>query len=153
MTMPRFGQRGIGKFEFVVVVVIVCTLLGVLLQRLTWIQGESERAEVDLVVTHIRSGLRLAMVQNSVQGHAGGGAELAARNPVTFLASPPKGYTPDPLLARYSGAWYFDPASRQLSYRPRLPEAFAGKTELRWRLRAAKNPGMALDDIEFIELD
>lgn len=153
MVMLRFGQRGIGKFEFVVVIVIICTLLGVLLQRLIWLQGESERAEVELIVTHIRSGLRLAMVQNSIQGHAGGGAGLSVRNPVTFLASPPKGYTLDPLLARQPGAWHFDPVSRQLIYRPRLPEAFAGKAELRWRLQAAGNPGAAIDDTEFIELN
>lgn len=31
------------------------------------------------------------------------------------------------------GSWRYDPASRILGYRPRQPEAFAGRTELAWR--------------------
>lgn len=130
------GQRGIGKFEFLVLVAVIGALAAVLLDRLAAMEREAERVEVDLTVRNIRVGLRLAVGERLMRGQEDRMGELLAANPVGFLGRLPRGYAEDPGAAARPGAWRFDPATRMLAYRPRQPEAFGNLTELRWRLDA-----------------
>lgn len=125
-------QRGANKFEFAVTVAIFGVLASVLLARLNAIQAEAERTEVDLTVRNIRVGIQLAIGERIMRGEEERIAEVAQASPVDFLGHRPRGFT-DRRTAEAAGQWAYDPVRRELSYVPRLPQAFADARELRWR--------------------
>ena len=133
------GQRGAGKFEFAVTVVIFGLLATVLMARLNAIQEEAERTEVDLTVRNIRVGIQLAIGERIMHGEESRIAEVAAASPVEFLGRRPRGFS-DGRTPRGPGQWAYDAANRELIYLPRLPQAFADATELRWRYIARNDP-------------
>lgn len=125
-------QRGASKFEFAVTVAVFGVLAMVLLLRLNAIQAEAERTEVSLTVRNIRVGIQLAIGERIIRGEEGRITEVAEASPMDFLGRRPRGFS-EGRIAEASGEWAYDPVVRQLSYVPRLPEAFAGAGELRWR--------------------
>ncbi len=125
-------QRGAGKFEFAVTVMIFGVLAAVLMARLSAIQEEAERTEVDLTVRNIRVGIQLAIGERIMRGEESRIAEVAAASPVEFLGHRPRGFS-ESGMPQGPGQWSYDPARRELAYSPRLPAAFADATELRWR--------------------
>jgi len=125
-------QRGGSKFEFAVVVAIFGVLATLLMVRLYAIQAEAERTEVDLTVRNIRVGIQLAIGEHIMRGEEGRVGEVAQASPIDFLGHRPRGFNAG-RFPEESGQWAYDPLSRELAYLPRLPEAFAGATELRWR--------------------
>lgn len=126
-------QHGASKFEFAVTVAIFGVLATLLLARLDAIQAEAERTEVDLTVRNIRVGVQLAIGERIMRGEEFRISEVAEASPVDFLGHRPRGFNSDARSAEASGQWAYDPVVRQLSYVPRLPQAFAGAGELRWR--------------------
>lgn len=125
-------QRGASKFEFALTVAIFGVLAAVLLARLNAIQAEAERTEVDLTVRNIRVGIQLAIGERIMRGEEQRIGEVAQASPVDFLGHRPRGFTDD-TVSQAAGQWSYDPVRRELAYLPRLPEAFADATELRWR--------------------
>ena len=125
-------EPGASKFEFAITVVILGILATALLTRLNVIQEEAERTEVDLTIRNIRVGIQLAIGERIMRGEEARIFEVAAASPVDLLGHRPRGFTDQP-TAQSSGQWAYDPARRELSYRPRMPPAFAGVKELRWR--------------------
>ncbi|KAF0163012.1 MAG: Uncharacterized protein FD157_3530 [Rhodocyclaceae bacterium] len=125
-------QRGASKFEFAVTVAIFGVLATALLVRLNAIQAETERTEVNLTVRNIRVGIQLAIGERIMRGEEERIIEVAQASPIDFLGHRPRGFS-DGRTAEVSGQWAYDPVRRELSYLPRLPEAFPGATELRWR--------------------
>jgi len=125
-------QRGASKFEFAVTVAILGVLAAALLVRLNAIQAEAERTEVSLTVRNIRVGIQLAIGERIMRGEEERIIEVAQANPIDFLGHRPRGFTNGP-FAEASGQWAYDPVRRELSYMPRLPEAFADARELHWR--------------------
>jgi general secretion pathway protein G len=141
-------QAGFGKFEFAVVLVIIGVLAHILLDRLTTLEQETERLEVELTVRHINTGIKLAVADAIMRGEEMRIAALIEENPLNFLG--PKvgaGGTAQPDAATMGTAqpdanpgtapaltgWRYDKASRTLSYRTRQPEAFGGREQLAWR--------------------
>lgn len=125
-------QRGTNKLEFAVVVAVFGVLATALLGRLNAIQVEAERTEVDLMVRNIRVGIQLAIGERIMRGEEGRIDEVARSSPVDFLGHRPRGFT-EARAPEGPGQWSYDPVRRELGYQPRLPEAFADATELRWR--------------------
>ena len=132
-------QRGASKFEFAIIVAIFGVLAVLLMVRLNAIQAEAERTEVDLTVRNIRVGIQLAIGERIMHGQEDRIDEVAQASPIDFAAAPsgerPRSFS----TARFPeapGQWAYDPLSRELSYRPRLPGAFDGARELRWRYQA-----------------
>ena len=125
-------QHGASKFEFAVTVAIFGVFGSILLARLNAIQAEAERTEVDLTIRNIRVGIQLAIGERIMRGEEFRILEVAEASPVDFLGHRPRGFNQG-RTAEASGQWAYDPIGRQLSYMPRLPEAFAGAGELRWR--------------------
>jgi type II secretory pathway pseudopilin PulG len=125
-------QRGASKFEFAVTVAIFGVLAVALLVRLNAIQAEAERTEVDLTVRNIRVGIQLAIGERIMRGDEGRIIEVVEANPIDFLGHKPRGFSAG-RTAEVAGQWAYDPIRRELSYVPRLPEAFADARELRWR--------------------
>ena len=128
------SQRGSGKLEFLLVVVLFGILAGALLARLVGIEQAAERTEVDLAVRNMRVGLQLAIGERLMRGQEERLAELVGANPIDFLGRLPLGYRGETTEPDGPGTWRFDPASHILAYRPRQPEAFGGNEELRWRM-------------------
>ncbi len=118
-------QAGLSKFEFAVVVAIFGVLAALLLDRLVALEREGERLEVALTVRHIHTGLKLAIAERMMRGEEHRIAELGDASPLDFLDRK--------VGAGETARWRYDPASRTLSYRPRQPEAFEGRTMLAWR--------------------
>jgi hypothetical protein len=125
-------QRGTNKLEFAVTVAIFGVLAVALLGRLNTIQMEAERTEVELMVRNIRVGIQLAIGERIMHGEEERIGEVAQASPVDFLGHRPRGFT-DARSPEAPGQWTYDPVRRELGYQPRLPEAFADATELRWR--------------------
>ncbi len=129
-------QRGASKFEFAVTVAILGFLAAVLLVRLTAIEAEAERTEVDLTVRNIRVGIQLAISERIMRGEEERIREVAQASPIDFAVDY-AGDRPQSFSAgrfpEAPGQWAYDPARRELAYRPRMPEAFDGIAELHWR--------------------
>ena len=124
--------RGFNKFEFSVIVAVFGILAAALAVRLIALQAEAERTEVDLTVQNIRTGIEQAVAEYVMRGEEQRIIEISQASPIDFLQIPPDG-TAAASVANSSAQWAFDPVRRELIYRPRSPEAFAGATELRWR--------------------
>lgn len=137
--MPMLGsraQRGIGKFEFVIVVIIIGVVSLLLAERLNHIEMEAERTEVDLTIRNIRVGIQLAVGEHVMHGEDARIAEIAEiadASPVDFLGYLPRGFRAEASYPEAAGEWAYNIPRRELAYRPRLPKAFDGREELRWR--------------------
>ncbi len=126
MTHHADLQRGFGKFEFAVVLVIFGILATLLLNRLIALEHETEQLEVSLTLRHIHVGLKLAIGEHIMRGEEARIPELLGENPLNFLGQKVgSGGT--------AGHWAYQPNARILIYRPRQPEAFEGRKELHWR--------------------
>ncbi len=125
-------QAGATKFEFALTVAIFGVLAALLLQRLALIEEEAERTEVDLTIRNMRVGIQLAIGERIMRGEEERLAEVAAASPVDMLGKRPRGFVAEP-AATAAGEWAYDPRRRELRYLPRLPQAFGGAEELRWR--------------------
>lgn len=147
-------ERGVSKFEFLVIVVVFGILGMVLLARLTEIEADAELTAVMLTVRNIQSGLRFAQAERIMRGEESHMAELLVADPRDFL-DPSKGW----VVAAPEGAkgdWRFDRVRHELAYRPRLKDAFDGKDELRWRIEGTPSAdgrviGLRLARIEGVD--
>jgi len=121
-------QRGLGKFEFAVVLAIFGILATLLLNRLIAIEHETEQLAVALTIRHIHVGLKLAIGEKIMRGREAEMAALLDENPLNFLGDS-KANVGD---GKTAGQWTYQTAGRILIYRPRQPEAFEGLNALRW---------------------
>lgn len=135
------AQRGIGKFEFLVLIAMLGVLATVLLDRLRHIEEEAERVEISLAVRNMRVGLALAVGERIMQGREETLPELLAANPLDFLGRVPSDYFAQPGAAAASKSWQIDRATGTVIYHPRQPTAFDGRTELCWKIAAQHLPG------------
>lgn len=132
-------QAGLGKFEFAVVLAIFGVLAAILLDRLVALEQETERVSVDLTLRHIDVGIKLAIGERMMRGEEATIPALLDENPLNFLGQPKVGAGGTAvagtaaLAGTAPGNWDFEPGRRILSYRPRQPEAFAGRERLDWR--------------------
>ena len=145
-------QNGASKFEFAVVVAILGLLAAVLLVRLNAIQAEAERTEVDLTVRNIRVGIQLAIGERIMHGEEARIIEVAAASPIDFLGRRPRGFV-EARSAEAPGQWAYDPIRRELSYLPRLPQAFDDAEELRWRYVSRLDPSGKTVGISLVKLN
>jgi len=129
-------QRGVNKFEFAIVVSIFGVLAFVFLERMEQVQVDAERTEVQLTVRNLKIGMQLAVGELMMRGEEQRVPELIAANPIRFLEKPPRGYEGEAASPRHPGGWVFYPVLREIAYRPRLPQAFDGRDELRWRYQS-----------------
>lgn len=132
-------QRGASKFEFAVIIAIFGVLATALLVRLHAIEAEAERTEVDLTVRNIRVGIQLAIGERIMHGEEERIVEVAQASPLDFLGHRPRGFNAGARAPETSGEWAYDPLLRELAYLPRLPGAFGGAEELRWRYVARQD--------------
>jgi len=129
-------QRGLSKFEFVVVAAVLGILAGLLLDRLVDLEREAERLEVELALRNLGLGLRLAISEKVIRGEEASIGTLLEADPLEWLGAAPTKVGASETAPR----WHYDTSTHILSYRPRQPAAFDGQEELAWRL-AARHDG------------
>jgi hypothetical protein len=123
------SQAGISKFEFAVVVTVVAILATILLARLIKNESVAERLYLDVSVHSLQKALKVRQ-GNLMNTHRQiDYAALSRENPVDGLEKKLAGSAGsvenvDPESVE-DGAWIYDPAQRELLYRPRFPGEFA----------------------------
>ena len=124
------SQAGISKLEFAVVVIVVTILSTVLLARLIKNESVAERLFLEVSVHSLQKALKVRQGSLMNTHRQVDYAVLARENPVDWLEKKLAGYAGavenvDPEAVE-DGAWIYDPAQRELLYRPRFPGEFAG---------------------------
>jgi hypothetical protein len=137
--------------SFAVSATVIAILAALLLDALKHEEERAEKLMVELTWRNMRSGLQLAKGEAMLHGREAEMAGWVGTNPLRWLASEPRGYRGEcarPGDTLGAGEWCFDPARRELAYRPRnsqhlrLKQPGAGPKLLRWRVAAAQ-PGTA----------
>ena len=112
-------QRGFSLLELVVVIAILGVFMGVLLQRMLYVQEYAEMTAMDLTIANLRTGLRYKTGDLLIRDKVSEIPTLADENPVNWLENRPENYagefdlTPDTDLR---GKWYFDKTRHELVY-------------------------------------
>ena len=126
-------QSGATRLELAVVAVLATLLAGVLLNRLTVYQGETEQVVAKQLVGSLRTALAIRSAKIiSTTGEAGLIA-LAHQNPMSWLQDYPRNYLgeyyfPNKAALR-GGNWYFDRRREALVYLPSAKKSFSSGTQ------------------------
>lgn len=118
----RKGSSGLPIMEIAVVASVAAILMTVFLHYSLYYLELSEKSAMDLLVTHMRSGLRLEKARLYITGKEAEMQKLADTNPIRWLKAPPKNYlgersdiSPKAIPA---GQWLFNPKDHILYYQP-----------------------------------
>lgn len=141
--MKTQRNQGFTLIELVVVMIIISTLLAVLADRMWTYQEAAEKAAMEQMAGTLRSALHFQIADRLLSGKAADIGELAADNPMDWLAEPPANYLGDrfaPAAGAVSkGNWYFDLKDRHLVYVVSRGEHFTpnkqGRKEVRYAVR------------------
>jgi prepilin-type N-terminal cleavage/methylation domain-containing protein len=115
------SARGFTLIEFLVVVIAICILTGVALDRLLPLIGRAERVAFLQVHAQLQSALLLETADRITAGESQTLVELDGTNPMALLLQAPSSYRgairrpePDELPGR---TWYYDEYQGYLVYR------------------------------------
>ena len=141
--MKSRRKNGFTLIELVVVIIIISTLGAVLLDRMWFYQEAAEKAAMEQMAGTLRSALHFQIADRLLSGKTADIGELAADNPINWLAEPPANYVGDrfaPAAGAVSkGNWYFDLKDRHLVYVVARGEHFTpnqqGRKEVRYAVR------------------
>lgn len=152
-------QQGFSLFELTVVITSLAILMGVLLQRLHYLQERAEKTAMELTVMNMGTGLRYKLVALMMDGRMQELSRLLDENPINWLQNPPTNYQGEftTLAGRniLPGNWYFDVKEKQIVYRLKLDDHFLSKqhgvSEIRFKA-SSPNQNSKLDDAEYSPL-
>jgi hypothetical protein len=123
------GQGGATRLELAVAAVLTALLAGLLLERLSAYQGESERVAAKQLIGSLRAALAVRSVQAFTRGGEGALIALAHENPMGWLQKMPENYLGEYYSAANlpleAGNWYFDRSAQTLVYRPSARKSFS----------------------------
>jgi general secretion pathway protein G len=113
-------QRGASLLEFAVTVAVIGILMGLLLQRIWYYQGEAEKAAVEMTVANIRTALEIKVAEAKLPGRSSDLTFLTEENPLNLLKNKPANYAGELFHPSDSdigeGKWCFDRADKSLIY-------------------------------------
>jgi hypothetical protein len=140
------GQTGFSWIEFSVVASLLAVFAGSLLTALLYYEELAEAAVVQMTVQNIRSGLRYQIADRLVQGRSKELNQLLGENPISWLDSPPEGYSgsvrTSDVGAVQAGSWFYDVERNEVGYVPRhsmyLSLDAGGAAILRWKAEARR---------------
>ncbi|MTV39720.1 hypothetical protein [Duganella radicis] len=119
-TFVSAKQRGASLLEFAVAVTVIGILLGLLLQRIWYYQGEAERVAVQMTVANVRTALEMKVAETKLPGRSSDLTFLAEENPFNLLKNKPANYVgelfqPDDKDIG-EGNWCFNRTDKSLIY-------------------------------------
>ena len=153
---PRCG--GFSLLELCVAIAVIASVAGALLNALLFYQELGEKTAVELTLLNMRSGVRFQIADKMLHGRYAELEEVLASNPVNWLEKPPAGYAGELGSDRspQPGEWFFDVASRELGYLPRLNAhlslASAGDRALRWRIRGSRSKSGEIEALSLVSV-
>jgi general secretion pathway protein G len=113
-------QRGASLLEFAVTVAVIGILMGLLLQRIWYYQGEAEKAAVEMTVANVRTALEIKVAEAKLPGRSIDLTFLTEENPFDLLKNKPANYTGELFHPSDKdigeGKWCFDRADKSLIY-------------------------------------
>jgi len=113
-------QRGASLLEFAVAVAVIGILIGLLLQRILYYQGEAEKTAVEMTVANVRTALEIKVAEGNLPGRKVDLTVLAEENPFNLLKHKPANYAGElynPTDKEIGeGKWCFDRADKSLIY-------------------------------------
>ena len=123
------GKRGRTRLELALAAVLVLLLAGLLLDRLSAYQVDTERVAVKQLVGALRTALAVRSAKAIARGGETGLLALAYQNPVEWLQERPANYLGEHFSANNDvlprGHWYFDRTQRALVYLPYAHKSFS----------------------------
>lgn len=118
----RKGNSGLPLLEISVVASVAAILISVFLHYSLYYVELSEKSAMDLLVTHMRSGLRLEKARLYSKGAESDIQKLENANPILWLKNPPSNYLGERIdispTAIPPGQWVFIPTDHTLYYQP-----------------------------------
>lgn len=149
--MLRF-LRNLLLMEVLIATAVVGIFAAMLLSRVAYYQEMAEKANMELVISSLKSALRMRLASMMIEGRAMRYGDLADDNAMDWLERVPANYGGHlpPSLDReeLEGRWFFDPKSKTLVYWVKDGEHFKPdaanqkKVRLRVELRYQNgNPG------------
>lgn len=131
--------RNLLLLEVLAITAFIGIISAILLNRLAYYQEAAEKANVELVISTMKSALRMRMASMMIEGRMAHYGKLADDNPMEWLEQRPSEYAGEMLPATsrkmQSGAWVFDRATHILTYWPKRAEHFQPDSEGRHRIR------------------
>jgi len=113
-------QRGASLLEFAVTVTMIGILMGLLLQRIWYYQGEAEKTAVEMTVANVRTALEIKVAEGNLPGRKVDLTVLAEENPFNLLKNKPANYAGELFHPSDKdigeGKWCFDRADKSLIY-------------------------------------
>jgi len=151
---------GFSLLELCVAIAVIASVAGVLLNSLLFYQELAEKTVVDLTLLNMRSGVRFQIADKMIHGRYAELEAVLASNPVNWLGKPPAGYAGElgagTARSPQPGEWFFDVASRELGYVPRLNAhlslASAEDRALRWRIRGSRSKSGEIEDLSLVSV-
>lgn len=136
--MLRF-LRKLLLMEVLIATTVVGIFAATLLNRLAYYQERAEKANMELVISSVRSSLRMHLASMMIKGHAMRYEEVADANPMDWLDQKPGNYRgllpATRKLDDLQGNWFYDPASKSLLYWVKHGEHFLLDSEKDKKIR------------------
>jgi general secretion pathway protein G len=141
-------QQGITLLEFALVVVMVGLLMWFAMDRILRLEADVERVNMQRTVAALNSALAMEFAERVVSGRLDSVQELAAANPMDWLAQVPDTYVGplDPVDAEAvaEGRWYYDGEQGLLVYRVghvgRFETGLEGLPRARFKVEVVGHP-------------
>ena len=137
------AQAGFTLFELIVVICIVATMAGILLNRLRVYEEAAEKAAMQQTAAAIKSALQMRVAAYLINGRDADIEHLRSENPVNWLQERPQNYAGEFYAEAYArvapGSWYFDLSHREMIYVINLGHYFKrgadGRKWVRYRVK------------------
>ena len=140
--MLRF-LRNLLLMEVLIATTVIGIFAAILLNRLAYYQERAEKANMELVISSVKSALRMRLANMMIRGHATRYGDLADDNPMDWLEQVPGNYrghlAPSWRQEELQGNWFFDPASRTLVYWVKHGEHFRPDSSNQKKVRIEVN--------------
>ena len=119
--------------ELTIVVIIVCVLFAIAVDKLLKAKAMAEQAAVTRNIGNLRSALGMQVAAHVARGEMDAIFSMAGSNPIDLAVRPPANYAGvqpgvDPAAVAVQN-WYFDPEAGALVYRVEFDEGFESSLE------------------------
>ena len=123
------GKRGRIRLELALAAILVLLLAGLLLDRLSAYQAETERVAAKQLISALRTALAVRTTQALARGDEAALLALAQQNPIDWLQERPANYLGEQFSTNKdvlpTGHWYFDRVQRTLVFLPTPHKSFS----------------------------